>query len=370
MLKPRLMLLPADRVTGIDTFNRLPVVIAHGGEVRALGKGLTTAQRQRSALGEWLERSFLRSAVPERYASARELGASCLPPPLFGLDLPEERPELVVPYDEDQEVGWIPVRSLSGERRWVHQPGWREVGFHRATSNGAAVGDNERDALTSAVAELLERHAFVTWWYGLAAASPVLVGSPVWGALTQWFTRHDWELTAHLLPVCAPLPVVLATALRHGQAAVIGLGTGASSVNPIEGAAVSAALEIIQALETFTVLRAGGRPVEGDLVEFLTPAGASAIESRLRPGGQVPQPGDGRWLGCPVSAARQAGMEIWSSSRSAERHLHFVQVFSPDTLPFPSTGRGRRLDHPVLRRCLAASRRDLASVPRLPHPLG
>lgn len=370
MLTPHLVLLPADRVIGIDTFGRLPVVIADGGDVRAVGKGMTAAQRQGSARGEWLERSILYGSVPERYASVRELGVSCLPPPLFGLDLPEERPDLVVGYDEDQAVGWIPVRSLSGESRWLHQPGWREAGFQRPTSNGAAIGESDGDALAAAVAELLERHAFVTWWYELEAAMPIPVGSADWQALTRWFVRHGWDLTAYLLPVCAPLPVVLAAAFRDGQAAVIGLGTGADGPDPVECAAVRAALEIVQALETFAIVRAGGHPVKGDLAEFLTPAGAHAIRSRLRPGRQALPYADDQWLSCPIAAVQRSGIEIWSSSRPVGPRTHFVQVFSPDTLPFPSTGRGRRLDHPVLRRHLAASGREFTSVPPLPHPLG
>jgi ribosomal protein S12 methylthiotransferase accessory factor YcaO len=373
VLTPRLIALPADKITGIDTFNRLPVVIAHGGEARALGKGLTFEQRQGSALGEWLERHFLYTSPPERYASVRELGTSCIPPSVFGLDLPEERPELVVPYDEDRRVGWVPVRSLTGERRWIHQPGWREPGFYRATSNGAAVGDSEQHALTRAVAELLERHAFVTWWYELEAASPAMsLSSPIWHELTRWFARHDWDLSAHLLPVCAPLPVVLAAAFQDDQAAIIGLGTGTGSASPMESGAISAALEIVQALESFAVLRAARQPVDGDLADFLTPAGASAIRSRLGPAGGQPPRGKPtfRWTSCPLSAAEQARLQIWSSSRPLARGKHFVQVFSPDMLPFPSTGRGRRLNHPILRQRLAASGHGITSVPGLPHPLG
>jgi ribosomal protein S12 methylthiotransferase accessory factor YcaO len=138
VLTPKLIALPADKIMEIDTFRRLPVTIAHGEDVRALGKGLTVEQRLGSALGEWLERQSLYASFPERYTSVRELGESCLPPPWFGLDLPSERPELVVAYDEDRRVGWVSVRSLTGERRWMHQPGWREPGFYRATSNKAA----------------------------------------------------------------------------------------------------------------------------------------------------------------------------------------------------------------------------------------
>lgn len=136
---PRLSVIRPDHFPDIDTFDQLPIVIAHGGTATAVGKGPTLEQRQLSALGEWVERSFLYSATPDKYASVSELAGKCLSPQLFGLDLQHESPNLVVPYDQHRQVGWLRVRSFGGERRWMHHPGWNEVGFYRPTSNGAAV---------------------------------------------------------------------------------------------------------------------------------------------------------------------------------------------------------------------------------------
>ena len=284
---PRLGLLRVDGLPAIDTFDRLPVVIAHGTAVRAMGKGLSLEQRTASALGEWAERTTLYSAVPECYASQRQIGADCLPPPAFGLDTPGDMPDLVLPYSPYGEVGWIRVRSPEGEWRWIHQPGWAEAGFYRPTSNGAAVGRTTDDAMVSATAELLERNALVAWWYRLARSQPVAVSAPPWQRLEGWLAHGGWELTAHLMPVLTAFPVVLAAAFRRTRtgmlsAGIVGLGTSTFGENLVDDAAVSAALEIAQALETFSVLRAHGQPISGDLPSFLTPHGAKRIASRLQ----------------------------------------------------------------------------------------
>ena len=374
-----LTLLRVERLPEIDTFDRLPVVIAHGGLVRAVGKGLSLEQRAASALGEWAERTTLYAAVPERYACQRQIGADCLPPPYFGLDAPGETPDLVLPYTPYGEVGWIRVRSPEGERRWLHQPGWAEAGFYRPTSNGAAVGRTTDDAMASATAELLERHAFVAWWYRLARSQRITVSAPPWHRLEGWLSHCGWELSAHLMPALTAFPVVLAAAFRRTRtgmlrSGIVGLGTSTSAENLVDNAAVSAALEIVQALETFFVLRAHGRPITGDLTSFLTPHGAGRIAERLhQEDGQAchaPQ----RWVRCPLDAARNAGIQIWAHERPTRlpgaSDPRFVQVFSPNTLPFPSTGRGRRLNHPVLREKLLSAGRTTSSLPPMPHPLG
>lgn len=200
-----------------------------------------------------------------------------------------------------------------------------------------------------------------------------------WWKLTAWFVNRGWELTAHILPVFTPLPVVLAAAIQRSRtgsprAGIIGLGTGAGGIHPVGDAACEAALEIVQAMESFALLRSAGKTITGDLANFLTPTGATAIESRLQSVRSEEQNTDELWDACPIAAAQSADINIWISDRRraevADQGMHFVQVFSSDTLPFPSTGRGRRLDHPLLRGYLCRSGRTFTSVPPLPHPLG
>ncbi|MCZ4610021.1 YcaO-like family protein [Streptomyces sp. Lzd4kr] len=378
---PRLFLKVLDphRFASMETFGDLPIFLAHGGRARAFGKGLTKRQRKLSAIGEWLERQILYTATPEKYAAEEDLGGDCLSPPLFGIDLASEMPHLVMPYHPSRRVGWISVRSLEGEQRWLHQPGWEEVGFYRPTSNGAAVHRTRRAALQAAAAELLERHAFVAWWYRLAPSRLMSPDSQDWRRLDGWFASRGWDLSAHLLGASTSFPVVLAFAARRTpagslQAGMIGLGTAIDSVDIGCDAAVSAALEIVQAMEIFAIREAGGYAIGGDLAEFLTPAGATEIEDRLDLKGSALSCEPQQYAGCPLTAAQISGIQLWIANRSSTLigvpGFHCLQVFSPDTLPFPSTGRGRRIDHPVLHTWLARQGRGVTSLPLLPHPLG
>lgn len=160
--------------------------------------------------------------------------------------------------------------------------------------------------------------------------------SPRWRSLVAWFGGLGWELTAHRLPGPTTLPVVLAAAVRSDNS----------------GAAV-------------------GRAPEGDLAAFLTPQHASTVAELLDAGDEHrdDSPDDGAVS--PVDAAREAGLTVWLADLAPPGSpLSCVQAFSPDTMPFPATNRGRRLDHPALRARLAELGRDLGSVPALPHPLG
>ncbi|MCX5042163.1 YcaO-like family protein [Aldersonia sp. NBC_00410] len=375
---PRVNLITPEQLDGFETFAGLPIVVAQGGRVTALGKGSAREQRIGSAVGEWIERVVLFTAVPDIYATVRELGDTCLLPESFGLDIPGDEPAKVLRYDLDCPVGWIRSTDLEGTRRWMHQPGWSESGFYRPTSNGAAVAHSREESLRKAVAELLERHAFVTWWYELDESLPVRPTDAAWSSLREWFESQGWELTAHLLPSTHALPVVLAVAVRRNRsdkaaAAIIGLGNANGMADAIGGAARAAAHEIVQAIEGFEVWRAAGADIGGDLATFLKPSGAGAILRRLNLSAD-PIASPSASSCCPLQALAEAEARLWI----AERHsplldvygLHHIQVFSEDLLPFPSTGRGRRLAHPVLRSRLDERGRTLDSVPPLPHPLG
>jgi len=364
------------KLVPLDTFAQLPVLIAVDGHSSSVGKGLSPTARARSAYGERLERRILKSVQPRIRAAAGQLGDSCVAPPELGLDLPDERPNLVRPYSPDQPVGWIPATSLDGESRWIHHPGWERPGFQRPTSNGTALAPSRAAALDAAVAELLERHAFVSWWYRFTKSRPIVTACPTWWQLAAWFGDLGWDLTAHLLPSDTQLPVVLAAALRRDSSgaareSIIGLSAGAGGQS-LGDIMCSAASEIIQALEAFSVREAVGCAPVGDLAVFLTPPRATDIDQRLQ--GSEPVHGD-LMAGSrsPVVAARDAGLRIWRTELAGALKpdpLYCIQVFSPDTLPYPSTGRGRRLDHPILRRSLTKHGRAMNSIPSLPHPLG
>lgn len=378
-VSPTLHVIESGKHRGVDTFEDLPIVVARGARALSFGKGSSRDSRIGSALGECIERSVLYEAAPDIHATARELGDECLSPHLFGLDLPGEMPEFVLPHDADTRVGWIRVSNEGGNERWLHQASWSGPGFHRPTSNGAAVATSRDDAARSATAELLERHAFSEWWYEFGDSRPLHVVDSSWSDLVTWFEMHSWELTAHLLPSTKSLPVVLAAAVQRNlngaaTAAIIGLGTAYDTARPTAVAACQAAHEVLQAQEVFAVWESAGHAPTGDLTAFLNPDGAQAIVDRLTRTSGPMATCETLSVACPLAAATEANFALWFADK---RHpvldsagLQFVQVFSPDTLPFASTDRGRRLEHPVLTRRLADSRRSRDTIPLLPHPLG
>jgi len=362
----------------LGTFNRLPIVSASGGNNISFGKGITAQARVRSAGGEWVERHILRAITPDLHAAEGELGELCLSPILFGTDLALERPDRVLSYDPNHAVGWVRVTSLNGDERLMHFPGWNEEGFYRPTSNGAAVHADNVVALESAVAELLERDAFVRWWYGFTTPIPVTNYSMEFADLSQWFADRGWRLRAFILPGITSLPVSLVIAGRRNAsgepiAALVGLGTASGEADPIAGGTLSAALEVLQAVEEFTVLRLSGNALRGDLVKFLTPSGAAAVE-RLLPQSPAYLSEKCDWSNNAVEAARSAGIAIWRTrmrcARLGTTTWSLTQVFSPDTLPFPLAGKGRRLNHPKISEYLAQAGRGVSDLPSLPHPLG
>ncbi|MEV3985341.1 YcaO-like family protein [Nonomuraea sp. NPDC049758] len=366
-----------------DTFRRLDVIVAQGAGIQSTGKGASLSRRKASAAGEWLERLALVSAKPHRYSPMRALGPQAISPMEFGLDYPDERPAQTIPFDTSAEVGWFAARSLgSGQQRWLHRPGWHEAGFYRPTSNGAAVGRTQEATAERAVAELLERDAFLRWWYGFTAAIPLTCRTPEWQHVAEWLRRAKWRLHAYLLPSLCAYPIALAVATRVNaagapMASIIGLGTasGGEAATNQEDAATEAALEIVQALEGFRLAERTGIPPTGDLVRFLTPAGADTVVSKLLALGTSATAVDPDSLQpTACSAALEAGIDMWLVTYDipalAKHGAHCVQAFSRDTLPFALTGKGRRLDHHVVDELLHTWGRDGTTIPPLPHPLG
>jgi hypothetical protein len=236
------------------------------------------------------------------------------------------------------------------------------------------VADNHEAAIEAAVGELLERDAFVRWWYQLDASRPLWASSSRWRALVAWFSGLGWELTVHRLPGPTRLPVLLAAAIRRDESnATVGsvIGLAAAHIGQsIADVMCTAAAEIVQAVEGFSICAAVGRAPVGDLAAFLTPQRASTVAKLLAVG--VDEDGtDSSGAVSAVDAADEAGLSVWLADLAPPgSSLSCVQAYSPDTMPFPATNRGRRLDHPALRGRLTELGRELESVPMLPHPLG
>jgi len=149
------------------------------------GKGVTPIQAEVGALCEALERhSGHHDGDEERVrASFRSLGDKAVHPGACQLFHERQFADRVrsnashgpfqfvgEPFDEDAELDWTPVWSLTrGEHRlfpaamlYFGAPGPPSL---RADSNGNAAGGTLEDAVLQGMLELVERDAVALWWY-------------------------------------------------------------------------------------------------------------------------------------------------------------------------------------------------------------
>ncbi|WFB09369.1 TOMM precursor leader peptide-binding protein [Streptomyces sp. LX-29] len=208
----------------------------------AHGKGATADQARAGALLEALEHhsGHFTDGEPRQRARWRDLGAGAAVHPdavqLYAERQFAERDRwnaahaarhwVCDPFDENAEVDWTPVWSLSaGVHRLMptallyydapQAPGRR---YCLANSNGAAAGGSLADAALRGFLELVERDAVALWWYnrtrqpGLALDADDAPWSDPWIAQLRRvhaaMRREVWalDLTADLgIPVVAAL---------------------------------------------------------------------------------------------------------------------------------------------------------------------
>ncbi|MBE8519700.1 TOMM precursor leader peptide-binding protein [Amycolatopsis sp. H6(2020)] len=215
------------------------------------GKGVTPIQAEVGALCEALERhSGHHDGDEERVrASFRSLGDKAVHPGACQLfherqfaDRARTNAEhgsfqhVVEPFDEDAELDWTPVWSLTrGEHRlfptamlYFGAPGPPSV---RADSNGNAAGGTLEDATLQGMLEVVERDAVALWWYNRTRQPPVdldAFGDPWIAELREAYAGLGREVW--VLDLTADLGVpVLAAVSRHtgGPREAIMLGFGA-----------------------------------------------------------------------------------------------------------------------------------------------
>ncbi|CAM5446943.1 hypothetical protein STENM327S_02149 [Streptomyces tendae] len=215
------------------------------------GKGVTETHARASALGEALERysGHFQGDEPRLRGSYRELAPRAVHPDtvqLFDRRQFEDRAawnaahgpfhQVTEPFDEDAEIDWTPVWSLTGRRQrlaptsllYYNAPD-ADAGYCRATSNGAAAGTSLEDAVVHGCLELVERDAVALWWYNrtrqpgveLDRRDPWIAGTR---AALKDLGRSVWalDLTSDL-----GIPVVAAVSARTATPAediVLGFG--------------------------------------------------------------------------------------------------------------------------------------------------
>ncbi|SER60076.1 TOMM precursor leader peptide-binding protein [Lentzea albida] len=210
------------------------------------GKGVTALDAEVGALCEALERHSAQSDGTEARVrgSYRSLGAQAVHPDSVHLYDPRQFggrdawnaghghfQHVCAPFDEDAELDWTPVWSLSrGEHRllptdmlyFTADPDERLM----SDSNGNAAGSSLEDAVLQGMLELVERDAAALWWYNRTSQPPVDLGGDPWidslRAVHGGFGREVWalDLTSDL-----GVPVVVALSRnRSGGEIVMGFG--------------------------------------------------------------------------------------------------------------------------------------------------
>ena len=170
---------------------------------KSAGKGMTREQARASALCEALERysGLYRGAEPRVRATFRELGEEAVHPcSLLNFSRAQyaeraawNRREtdfnwIPRPFDEDREIEWARVWSLTGGRfRYVPLAycyygcaRFADDDVCRADSNGCASGASLEDAILQGFLELVERDAVALWWYNRIRRATVDLDSFGW----------------------------------------------------------------------------------------------------------------------------------------------------------------------------------------------
>lgn len=213
------------------------------------GKGMTELDARVSALCESLERfSALHEGIePTRTSSSTDLEGAVHPNAVQRYSETQFANRIAwnevagrsfqwvaEPYD-DEVIGWVPMRSLSGgERKWLpasmiyHGYDGDDARFARADSNGLAAGNCLGEALLQGLLELIERDSVALWWYNRARVPGVdldSVGDPRVHRLVSVY--RDLDRTVWVLDLATDLEVpcyVALSARRQGRDVIFGFG--------------------------------------------------------------------------------------------------------------------------------------------------
>lgn len=213
------------------------------------GKGVTALDAEVGALCEALERHSGHADGDEARvrASYRSLGAQAIHPNsvfLYDQRQFDDRSSwnsehsdfqyVCAPFDEDAELDWTPVWSLTRDEHRLLPTGllyFDGAADARlmADSNGNAAGSSLEDAVLQGMLELVERDAVALWWYNRTTQSPVDLGGDPWidslRSVHAGLGREVWalDLTSDL-----GVPVVVALSRRaSGERQDIMMGFGA-----------------------------------------------------------------------------------------------------------------------------------------------
>lgn len=209
------------------------------------GKGMTTTEAMRSAIGEAIERysGYSPSADHLRVGRREDLDMESLDPARLVLYADHQYSEL--PYsrwDPDAEIGWTGATdAATGERVAVpamsvylgYQPLAASEYLFPLTSNGLAAGPSIEAAMLAAALEVIERDALMTAWLArlpVRRLDPASVGDAVVDRICELYGRRGVDIELYALPTDLPVHVVASlgvsrtTSIAGLPALVMGLG--------------------------------------------------------------------------------------------------------------------------------------------------
>lgn len=206
-----------------------------------VGKGMTEAQARASALGEAVERysGCFRGNEVRIKASYQQLVNKAIHPNAcmnFSARQYRNREEcnrreaehnwVPNPFDEEREVEWTPVWSLTDkEFKYVATafcyfgyPFSSDHDFCRPDSNGNAAGANLEEAILQGFLEVVERDSVALWWYNRARRPRVKLatfGEPYFHVLGKLYRALGREM--HVLDISADFPIPVFAAVSSGR---------------------------------------------------------------------------------------------------------------------------------------------------------
>ncbi|WP_162829104.1 YcaO-like family protein [Microbacterium foliorum] len=310
----------------------------------AAGRGRSVRERAQSARGEAVERQTILSRASGVMAAQTQLCGPVLEPRALGVDLPGERPDGVLPVTAELPVRWEKYTSVNeAEPVWVHEPLSNEDRFYDLTSNGTAVHRSAELALRSATLELIERDAFMAWWYGVSSARPLAVLTTT---LTAGYNMTGVGVGDYETVVLESRPgyfVLMCVVYVGGRDSPEGVVVGAAAGFEDEGVELPmkrAFDECVQAIDVMRLNAAvnSGR-IAGPLGEYYTdPHRAVAVREHVE-----------RSLSQPRTALLEEPLSIYSRcAPSAVDGYWFARVVAPEAVPFALQGHGLRRNHPSL----------------------
>ena len=142
------------------------------------------------------------------------------------------------PFDEDQEIDWSPVWSLTDNKpRYIPTAycyyGYdrqQQIQFTRADSNGCAAGNTIEEAILQGFMELVERDSVALWWYNRLPKSAVNLADfnePYFHQLLRFYQQHHRDLWVLDLTSDLNIPTFAAISRRNDRAVeniILGFG--------------------------------------------------------------------------------------------------------------------------------------------------